>query len=337
MTKYFTDITAVLKYFQDELDQIDKFIENTPSVRRDIYRLGFKKSPKFDPVQNRNGNIELVPSNQSIFLYRGQGTDWGNCDSVLKRLMDENENQDEGFVHILRALEFEIVLSKHPAVQELLKEGYNIDYMGLAQHYGFPTNYIDFTSDIDVAAFFACSEWNSLKNEYQPKNGGKGEIYKTRLVDYFCQDGTSEFFPLGLQPFPRPEVQKAYAMMPEKGIRGERCIFNHDYEASKEILTWFDGGKKLFPTDPLVQKANSIHNTKTISVSAVMLLTDRYRNQFIRNMLQSFLRHNEIECVPKSIHHFSNDELGKFQEEWIKRGRQNFFGKINSPVWVYKP
>ena len=34
-----------------------------------------------------------------------------------------------------------------------------MNYYGLAQHYGFNTGLLDFSSDIEVAAFFGATKW----------------------------------------------------------------------------------------------------------------------------------------------------------------------------------
>ena len=79
--------------------------------------------------------------------FRGQNREWELISSFLR--LDE-PNQDKAIERMRRFMNW---LQITPALKHLLQ---NRDAaFAVAQHYGFPTNYIDFTVDPKVAAFFA--------------------------------------------------------------------------------------------------------------------------------------------------------------------------------------
>lgn len=98
-----------------------------------------------------------------MHLYRGPATSYPNCFPSLYR-------QEQGSIHqlmdMIKTIEFELVLKEHPVVKELEQHNRFIDYIGLAQHYGFKTNVLDLTSDLEVATFFACCPYNPITNSH---------------------------------------------------------------------------------------------------------------------------------------------------------------------------
>ncbi|MEX0595331.1 MAG: FRG domain-containing protein, partial [Candidatus Paceibacterota bacterium] len=281
MDGIYSNLLELLKYLQNELDHIDQLIESGDPVRKELYRASvLSTSDRFDQITNHNGKTDLVPARQKLFLYRGQHEDWENCNSALYR--DHKPNDDSGFVSILKTYELEIVLSKHPAVKDLVNTGYNINFEGLAQHYGLATNLIDFTSDHHVAAFFGCTNYESGKYFPVESDFGKtgyGELYKINTAALWEKHGGKFiplFEPIGLQVFSRPELQKAYGV---KGVKKnsatKRYIFKHDFKASKKIFDLFEGGNSLFPPDPLAKKVKEIKDSNTFSLNSIILLKDR--------------------------------------------------------------
>ncbi|GGF04083.1 FRG domain-containing protein [Chishuiella changwenlii] len=87
-------------------------------------------------------------------LFRGQAQNWNVIPSGARL----NEKQfKEGLEKLKRLYEF------FETSENLIKYQSDIDwFFAVAQHYGLPTNYIDFTTDLEVAAFFAT---NSKSNE----------------------------------------------------------------------------------------------------------------------------------------------------------------------------
>lgn len=88
-------------------------------------------------------------------LFRGQSRNWEVVSSAARL-------KDEEFENHLENLKFLYIYFSNDKVLE--KYTKNIDeFFAIAQHYGFPTNYIDFTSDYEVALFFAT---NSSSNKF---------------------------------------------------------------------------------------------------------------------------------------------------------------------------
>lgn len=97
-------------------------------------------------------------------------------------------------------------LDRHPIAQHARGQRLDLNPIGLAQHYGIPTGYLDLSDDFDVSAFFAtCRE---TKSGWQPVDVGTGIIYRVsvRALD----DPFAQYAPLGPQSLPRPTEQGAW-------------------------------------------------------------------------------------------------------------------------------
>lgn len=331
MSKAFPNIIKLLEYLESEIQEIEKFVNRKPPVRASVCKYLVRGSEYFQQIANNKGEIELAPANQQIFLYRGQNQLYGNCDSSLKRRHQADD--EEAFVSILKSIEFEIVLRKHPAVRHLLQKKFNIDFLGLAQHYGLPTNRIDFTSDPWIAAFFATTYYDEKIECFKPATSEQGEIYQTRLIDYFNPNGKHEFHTIGLLPFERPVFQKAYGLTPSGGVSGKRLVFDQDTKFSQMILDKFNGGDMLFPPDPIVEKAQEIKKLRDFSLSAFLLLMDRHLRFQNTN---KYIKDNSITLHENSPHNFSKSELHNLKESWENSGKEIFYSRMLPPQFVYK-
>lgn len=76
----------------------------------------------------------------------------------------------------MRIVEFELMLKQYPSVQFFEQERFEVDYVGLAQHYGLNTSVLDLTSDINTALFFAMCDYNRVEDCYHPKHEDKAYI-----------------------------------------------------------------------------------------------------------------------------------------------------------------
>jgi len=85
----------------------------------------------------------------------------------LKKLTDD-EKKIYRFVADMRIAEFQIFLNKFKIVQ-FWKENYGtVLYESLAQHYGIETEWLDITSDLDVALFFATCKYDNANKKWLP-------------------------------------------------------------------------------------------------------------------------------------------------------------------------
>lgn len=109
-----------------------------------------------------------VEQGTAHFLFRGQGNkDWPLTASIYREGVDsELESQKAGiFSSLLSALSFNTMMffSPPPVKAQLYFRMGSDAHLATAQHYGIKTNLVDFTTDADVAAWFAsgCTDSNA--------------------------------------------------------------------------------------------------------------------------------------------------------------------------------
>lgn len=227
-----------------------------------------------------SGRFALKPNLRfHPFLYRGQNTFHHTIVSGFYR-----SSKDEKLIANLKVAEFILLLKTHPLLR-MFDAGINLDdfsktifiemnYYGLAQHYGFNTGLLDFTSDIEVAAFFGATKWLAsdkyclFENRQIPY--GVIYLYSIEPNSTFTIDGFSS---IGLQVFPRSGQQKGFLQDSERMDinRNPRIVaipFKHDLIENQKVIDRWKGGKLLFSTDELSPIANLILASKEISLSA---------------------------------------------------------------------
>lgn len=225
--------------------------------------------------------------------------------------------------------EFELLLQQHPAISDFNKERImglrlRIDYEGLAQHFGLKTELFDFTSNPMVAAFFACCEFDHQTKKYHPILEPRDEGVVYALNEAF--DTSVEEIPcssiVGLQPLSRPGRQYAWACRLPKGatLNNRRFIetirFAHDAKSSQKIFEYFEGGAKLFPHDPVVDKACAIAKSMILSEQAVLLAISRYRKGTNEESVLADLTRMGLEIVNYQPCPFSSTEREQIQKQW---------------------
>jgi len=107
-------------------------------------------------VNSYNEALELAKSFQisgKYNLFRGQARDWEVIPSIGRVARKKYPIVTEKIIRFNTYFKTEESLKKYASCIDTI--------FTIAQHYGLPTNYIDFTSDVDVAFFFAM---NSKKN-----------------------------------------------------------------------------------------------------------------------------------------------------------------------------
>ena len=163
------------------------------------------------------------------------------------------------------------LLDLHPVVKEIfIKNHWKVDYEGLAQHYGLRTTMLDFTSDLDVALFFAMCPYNPETDTYETvsKEDYVGVIYcispmqMTRFDNNFPKLFSDIIEVIGLQPFERPALQRGFALRMNEGedLQAWKCHFSFTKADSEEYLRKFGNGVGLWCTDILVDKVKVIKN-----------------------------------------------------------------------------
>lgn len=221
-----------------------------------------------------SGRFSLKPNLRNRqFLFRGQSEIFIPC----KPSMFRNENQHFYIKENLGYQEMFLLMLSHPLVQlldlgiEICGELYRFEMnlLGLAQHYGCKTALLDLTSDIDVALFFATSLWNNQNKQYEPICNSR----KEGILYAYCLNEESDFKPyygstsklstIGLQVFPRSGQQKGflYSMERIEDFNENPQVmvfrFKQNPEISMQIYNSFKKGEKLFPRDILEIHWNS--------------------------------------------------------------------------------
>lgn len=337
MATFYSDIFKVLDQFKKEREQREQFLKQIPDVRAQLYRSYiFPELDTFIPVEWVDGSIVLTPGNQTADIYRGQPEEYSSCVPSIYR---GNPTSVNIFEARLKQCEFESVIKKHPAILDISQQGGHISYTGLAQHYRFRTDFLDATSDPWVAAFFAVCRWSEAEGRYLPiKESEKpGVLMKTPslVFDLINPAKYPKLQPIGLQPLPRPGNQKAYAVQLDKGedFSAHSTLFRQSKKRSEYVYNWFEGGKRLFPPDPLQEKADEIRSGTVFAAETISMVFARY--SFPENA-DYYLQRLGVEITDSSPYDFTEDELSQFQDDWESEGRKGFQKQIGPTRLMYK-
>lgn len=100
---------------------------------------------------------EKLKTNENYNLFRGQGQDW-KVRSTLGRLSPKEVEKAQKKIERLH-----FFFQSSPTLKKYISD---IDcFFAIAQHYGIPTSYIDFTTSIQVAAYFATNSKSNIVGE----------------------------------------------------------------------------------------------------------------------------------------------------------------------------
>ena len=302
---------------------------------------------KFIVVQTEKRRHTLKPNlKNSPYIFRGQNKPFPRIISSFERDNYDKEGKpiDPKIAHAkhlaanLKTEEFCELLRTHPLFM-MFDRGIalapekrplflNMNYYGLAQHYGFKTAVLDFTNDIDVAAFFACTKCIGY-DKYAPitdtKQNPYGVIYVHEIKPMLTFKGFG-FSTIGLQLYPRSGAQKGLlyneveTSKPIEELIDKPICFRHEPLVSRHFYNKMIG--RLFPSDGISQYAEELLRSNEISGKTFM--QNLYTNQ--ENMGENLL---ELESQGISVnwgkqHYFTKDLLAKLDEE-LKNGLWEHF------------
>lgn len=211
-----------------------------------------------------SGKFSLKPNLYGRkFLFRGQSKYYDVCTPGLFR----NPRQSYFLKELIQYDELRAVLATHPLVQ-LFEQGidlwhdnfrFEINYGGLAQHYYNKTSFLDLTSDIDTAMFFAITDYSF--DEYTPHTdtSSLGVMYYYEIAEpgAFSPQKQQYLSTIGKQPFMRSGNQHGFLLNMEKGAnfnefsQVHKVYFRHDPSISQQIFEESRNGEKYFPSDIL--------------------------------------------------------------------------------------
>jgi len=211
--------------------------------------------------------IFLNPTGFSSYIYRGENREYEHFKPSMQRAICNKETD-----RIQTAENFIAALKKSPIYtyfSQPVKCGdeflaFDMDTQAVAQHYGFVTDYLDLTRDEDVAKFFAYTRLDEKTNEYkliEDFDHYSPTLYRAHITDIYGKYGCE---PIGFQPFLRPIKQWALAVNLGVNYKGAKDLFEKrkltDTDEAKRIFEIFNGGKLLFPKEPVtdfINKSNS--------------------------------------------------------------------------------
>ncbi len=277
-------------------------------------------------------HFKLIPGPEfSPRLYRGQIGFHDPCHASVFRPMDELEQ----ISNAIKKEEFVLMIREHPVVMELEKTRiknllFYTDYEGLAQHYGFKTRYLDATTSLEIAMFFACCPYCLSKNAYKQisEDNQSGVLYTIDLRAGMASD-KRRIDIVGLQALPRPGAQKAFSIVFET-----REDFNTSPyvtwepvqitpKISNQYFEKFQNSKLIFPQDLVDYKAKEIIDSATLSKDAFILYSEKNEiKSGQRKRIQNKLVKNGFEFREQNVR-FSLDEMRSILSKW--RGKKSSF------------
>lgn len=286
---------------------------------------------KFEKVRNSKGEYLLVPTSiDHSYVFRGQTEFYDKCLPTLYR--EETITDDEIFLERLRCCEFELYLKQYPQVHAFEQNRFNIDFLGLSQHYGLKTDVIDLTNSLDVALFFAMCKMSSDGKSFLPQQEDKnyiGYIYAVGVLDIACRPNEKvslfdgKLCAIGLQPFYRPGNQRGFSLHLEKGesLTGLLYSFSYTKQDSENIYEYFNKGNQLWYEDDISVAARAIKHTKRFSYNALNLALKRYykyprKEQMLmkQRLVQkgyTFQKHSPWNLDTKKIQDLQKDYISK--------------------------
>lgn len=284
--------TAV-RLIDNTLPFMSTILELVAELRRDDPALtylepaedvAFGKFLEFEMTE-WNGSVIYVPSEAlplpgrlpgRSFMYRGETHRNPTCrPSLLRNDSDDWQAKAHLLLERVRVAELQLVMRDHPFEKVARRYGFETDYHGLAQHYGIRTSLLDLTSNVEIAAFFACVDWDWEQHSVRRlMDSGTGVLYRCDWSAF--GPGFSKFFqPVGFGPGLRPARQHAWTfrLRPDRDFSTmphvERFEFTHDHTASNAILRRFGGGSHLDPLDCLPSLVGKLNNLPFVTLRAL--------------------------------------------------------------------
>lgn len=207
----------------------------------------------------------------------------------------------------------------------------NMSYYGLAQHYNFRTGLIDFTPEIEAAAFFATTI-NKGNDIYEPVTDTDkypyGVIFVHEINPMLSFKGLG-LTTIGLQLYPRTGAQKGFCfnegMTPfDVNKMVTPVYFRQDCDASKRLFEAMNGGKTLFPDDTIAGYAK--HILESNEVTGETFSRNLYSNQDDLEKNLEALSHQKVTVNWHRMQYFNGEMLHDFYQD-LKNGLWEQFCK----------
>lgn len=268
--------------------------EKIDDFRRAFYKEVLYRDMKTEGFMMQYPHGTVISQGATNSYYRGENQIFARSQPTIYRSLEKIENEEEKevylFVSKMKIAEFGIFLYRLGIVQFWLQNDRDVLYEPLAQHYGLETEWLDITSDFNVALFFATCGWDTVHKNWYPltkedterkpeKQYGvifhipEWQASVARMQMGLEWEGKEEclsnvILPIGYQPFMRCHSQHAYGIHMEKSYplqydsTFEKLRFRHNERLSREVFEMMDGGKKIYPQEGLNDFADIIEKIK---------------------------------------------------------------------------
>lgn len=286
------------------------------------------------------------------FLFRGQSEFYEPC--VPNMFRDKKKVAEHQYVDdVIQINEFEVLLRQHPLVQ-LFEQGFyllheffrfKVDYAGLSQHYYNRTPFLDLTSDMEVAKFFAVTWFNMEKDCYEKYTGDNlGVLYYYDLAaDAFSFRKGRDYLveTIGKQPFMRSGNQSGFLIRLDDKMNFNELpevryvFFRHDHDITNRIFAESDNGNKYMPHEMLrthwYKRMSDEKVMKEISTEALKLNFENNKNVSHRSITKK-LQSKGFHISSKNKPYFTEEELDIYYA-----GALDFWNEFCSNVHIYSP
>lgn len=191
--------------------------------------------------------------------FRGQVQDWPLYSS-LGRIKFSGDDESMEIAYFRIAL-FSKWVSERAELRYLIDPNRVNDFYAIAQHYGIPTNYIDFTTDPGIAGFFAAHTTNP------PQDDKKSCIYCLNTDELFYIWGIIESANEGAElELVTIDVQNLWRLKAQRGVFLYANFNLADLYPMDRILFPYTG----YPSFPTYERVYPMHK------SALEQLMDQY-------------------------------------------------------------
>ena len=294
--------------------------------------LGFSRLGKYMYMSDQafTNVAKLFPISQTPFtLMRGQNAYFAPSYPSLYRPQKIN-SEDFCLISRLRACEFILTFQHHPVVNEI-RMNCMVEDMAIAQHYEFPTEYMDITNNKWVAAFFATT-YKSGELYLPTETGfgnGIGVFYISNPAMRFHPHFLDNVYTLGFQYFERPTRQYSlvYKMNENEDMDANpmfsRFVFRHDTEASKVVYNMSYKQQRFYPNDAWHEIAQKIKcDDYPLSLGAVELSRQYGVTLDFDEICQVLDRHC-VKLTDKQIPvaHLTSEQIAADVRKWNEYGR----------------